>query len=145
MIWVGVDLLTAELWEDFSLRSGLESPCRRQLEQALRHSCATFLIFEGSTAMGMCRLLGDNVLRYSIQDLIVLPQYRNMGVGRRLILEVERHIRSHLEPGWEARVEVVCHKNAQSFYRKMGFSLRQHLGMQKTICQPEKTKEVETN
>lgn len=137
MIWVGVDLLTAELFQDFYAKSGLEAPCPKQLEQALRRTAASFVIYEGSTPMGMCRLLGDDVLRFSIQDLMVLSPYRNMGVGRRLILEVERHIRSHLEPGWSATVEVVCHKKAEAFYRKMGFTRQQHMGMLKTVSKAQ--------
>ena len=137
MIWVGVDVLTPELFLSFYDQCGLEQPCREQVSQALSHTLASFVIYEGNHPMGMCRMLGDNALRYCLQDLIVLPQSRNMGVGRRLMAEVERHIRSHLQPGWKATVEVVCDRKAESFYRQMGFTFQQHVGLLKNIFPEE--------
>ena len=89
------------------------------LEQALSHSLAMYLAFDGEKIVGLIRLIGDGFSSVLVQDLIVLPIYQRQGIGSALMKEA-------LEDYKDAyQVQLVTdqtEKNA-GFYRSMGFEI----------------------
>jgi GNAT superfamily N-acetyltransferase len=68
--------------------------------------------------VGMGRLISDGVSDGYIQDLVVLPQYRGIGIGRAI---VRRLVDFGLSAGvtW---IALIAKPGAEPFYECMGFS-----------------------
>ena len=91
----------------------------QMLEQALPHSLAVYLAFDGEKIVGLIRLVGDGFSSVFVQDLIVLPSYQRQGIGRSLMKEA-------LEDYKDAyQVQLVTEQTERilGFYRSMGFEI----------------------
>ena len=89
------------------------------LEQALPHSLAVYLAFDGEKIVGLIRLVGDGFSSVFVQDLIVLPSYQRQGIGSALMKEA-------LEDYKDAyQVQLVTEQTERTlgFYRSMGFEI----------------------
>ena len=89
----------------------------QMLEQALPHSLAVYLAFDGEKIVGLIRLVGDGFSSVFVQDLIVLPSYQRQGIGRSLMKEA-------LEDYKDAyQVQLVTEQTEKNvgFYRSLGF------------------------
>ena len=87
------------------------------LEQALSHSLAMYLAFDGEKIVGLIRLIGDGFSSVLVQDLIVLPIYQRQGIGSALMKEA-------LEDYKDAyQVQLVTEQTEKNvgFYRSLGF------------------------
>ena len=91
----------------------------QMLEQALPHSLAVYLAFDGEKIVGLIRLVGDGFSSVFVQDLIVLPSYQRQGIGSALMKEA-------LEAYKDAyQVQLVTEETERTlgFYRSMGFEI----------------------
>ena len=91
----------------------------QMLEQALPHSLAVYLAFDGEKIVGLIRLVGDGFSSVLVQDLIVLPIYQRQGIGSALMKEA-------LEDYKDAyQVQLVTEQTERTlgFYRSMGFEI----------------------
>ena len=91
----------------------------QMLEQALPHSLAVYLAFDGEKIVGLIRLVGDGFSSVFVQDLIVLPSYQRQGIGSSLMKEA-------LEDYKDAyQVQLVTEQTERTlgFYRSMGFEI----------------------
>ena len=89
----------------------------QMLEQALPHSLAVYLAFDGEKIVGLIRLVGDGFSSVFVQDLIVLPTYQRQGIGSALMKEA-------LEDYKDAyQVQLVTEQTEKNvrFYRSIGF------------------------
>jgi len=91
----------------------------QMLEQALPHSLAVYLAFDGEKIVGLIRLVGDGFSSVFVQDLIVLPSCQRQGIGSSLMKEA-------LEDYKDAyQVQLVTEQTEKNlgFYRSMGFEI----------------------
>ena len=89
----------------------------QMLEQALPHSLAVYLAFDGEKIVGLIRLVGDGFSSVFVQDLIVLPSYQRQGIGSALMKQA-------LEDFKEAyQVQLATEQTEKNvrFYRSIGF------------------------
>lgn len=89
----------------------------QMLEQALPHSLAVYLAFDGEKIVGLIRLVGDGFSSVFVQDLIVLPTYQRQGIGSALMKQA-------LEDYKDAyQVQLVTEQTEKNvgFYRSLGF------------------------
>ena len=70
-------------------------------------------------AIGMGRLISDGVSDAYIQDLIVLPEYRDKGIGRQLVKTLLDHC---LSKGihW---IGLIAEPDQDGFYENLGFKV----------------------
>ena len=89
------------------------------LEQALSHSLAMYLAFDGEKIVGLIRLIGDGFSSVLIQDLIVLPIYQRQGIGSALMKEALEDYKDVYQ------VQLVTEETEKTlgFYRSMGFEI----------------------
>ena len=87
------------------------------LEQALSHSLAIYLAFDGEKIVGLIRLVGDGFSSVFVQDLIVLPTYQRQGIGSALMKEA---LGDYKDAYQIQLVTDQTEKNVE-FYRSMGF------------------------
>ena len=87
------------------------------LEQALSHSLAMYLAFDGEKIVGLIRLIGDGFSSVLVQDLIVLPIYQRKGIGSALMKEALEDYKDVYQ------VQLVTEQTERTlgFYRSMGF------------------------
>lgn len=106
-------LRTAEGWGQIT-----EEVARATLVGGLINVCA----YEGETLAGFGRVVGDGVLYFYIQDLIVAPHYRGKGYGRQLMGHLLAEIRNQAAPG--ATVGLMAAYGKEAFYESFGFISR---------------------
>ena len=89
------------------------------LEQALFHSLAMYLAFDGEKIVGLIRLIGDGFSSVLVQDLIVLPIYQRQGIGSALMKEALEDYKDVYQ------VQLVTEQTERTlrFYRSMGFEI----------------------
>ena len=91
----------------------------QMLEQALPHSLAVYLAFDGEKIVGLIRLVGDGFSSVLVQDLIVLPIYQRQGIGSLLMKEALENYKDAYQ------VQLVTDQTERTlgFYRSMGFEI----------------------
>lgn len=67
--------------------------------------------------IGMGRVLSDGVSDGYIQDLVVLPEYRRKGIGKKLITTLIQYCKSK-NISW---IALISEPNQEEFYKKIGF------------------------
>ena len=89
----------------------------QMLEQALPHSLAVYLAFDGEKIVGLIRLVGDGFSSVLVQDLIVLPTYQCQGIGRALMKQALGDFKGAYQ------VQLVTEQTEKNvgFYRSIGF------------------------
>ena len=91
----------------------------QMLEQALPHSLAVYLAFDGEKIVGLIRLVGDGFSSVFVQDLIVLPIYQRPGIGSALMKQALGDFKGAYQ------VQLVTEETERTlgFYRSMGFEI----------------------
>ena len=73
---------------------------------------------KASRLAGMGRVISDGVSDGYIQDLVVLPEYRRSGIGRRIVNAlIDKCKASGLQ--W---IGLIAEPGSEEFYRSMGFT-----------------------
>lgn len=71
--------------------------------------------------VGMTRLFGDGGYAWYIADVIVYPDYRGKGFGKKLVQTAIDYIKSQIKPEWEIKIILISALGKQGFYKKLGF------------------------
>lgn len=75
--------------------------------------------FCGSELIGMGRAVSDGVSDAYIQDVVVFKEYRQTGIGGRIIEKIIDFLRGrHI--GW---IGLIAEPGTQPFYQRLGFSV----------------------
>lgn len=63
-------------------------------EYALNNSLFFATAYDDSEIIGMVQIVGDGILSFYIQYLVVMPSYRNRGIGKELVLHAinKKHV-----------------------------------------------------
>jgi predicted N-acetyltransferase YhbS len=81
-------------------------------------------ISEGKT-IGLARVSGDGGYTVLIQDVIVLPDFQNKGIGNKLMTKAMEFINEkYIEKGQNIFVNLMSAKGRETFYEKFGFRNR---------------------
>lgn len=98
-------------WKDSYDKSGIK--------QLIKGSFCFAVVFDKKTkkTIGMGRVLSDGVSDGYIQDLVILPEYRRKGVGKRLTKSLIDYCKSK-GITW---IALVSEPNQENFYKKIGF------------------------
>ena len=91
----------------------------QMLEQALPHSLAVYLAFDGEKIVGLIRLVGDGFSSVFVQDLIVLPSYQRRGIGSLLMKEALKDYKD----AYQVQLVTEETESTLGFYRSMGFEV----------------------
>lgn len=94
------------------------------LKVAIANSNPVITVWDGNWLVGHARATSDVVYRAAIWDVVIAPEYRGSGLGRKLVQTVLAHPR-------------VCHAekvylmttHQQRFYEHIGFTMNQSTTM----------------
>jgi len=98
-------------WKDHYNPSGLK--------YLIKGSLAFAIAFDNNSkkAIGMGRLISDGFSDAYIQDLVVLDEFRNKGIGRRIVKELIEFCKKK-QIHW---VGLIAEPNQDRFYENLGF------------------------
>jgi GNAT superfamily N-acetyltransferase len=81
-------------------------------------------IVDGKT-VGLTRVFGDGGYTLIICDVMVLPEFQEKGIGKKLMQEAMNFIKEkYLQQGQEVFVNLMASKGRESFYKQFGFEER---------------------
>jgi ribosomal protein S18 acetylase RimI-like enzyme len=109
-----------------------ESDNQTNIKKLMQGSYAFFVAINpcDGKAVGMGRLLSDGVSDAYIQDLVVLPNYRGYGIGKRLVKKLIDFCLSK-KISW---IGLISEPGQNRFYTPIGFNpLKDHVPMR--YCQ----------
>lgn len=127
MIKITYNTLTAKEWAYLRTSVNWSIHSEKDFLIARKNSVLIISAYYDDKLVGMARIIGDNKLSFFIQDVIVLPDYQNMGIGTLIVNSLLNYIYSHAAP--HAVVDLMASKGKESFYEKFGFKKRN--GVQK--------------
>jgi GNAT superfamily N-acetyltransferase len=102
-------------------------------KNALPNSLYSVCAYADSKLIGMARIIGDHGLVFYIQDLIVIPEYQNKGIGTQLMKKVMDYVENHANHN--SVIGLMSAKGKEKFYERFGFINRpnENLGSGMTI------------
>jgi len=74
--------------------------------------------------IGMSRIIGDGGFVNYLADMIVMPEYQNMGVGRMILERMISYVKSSIPEGGRTMIALAAAKGKEGFYEKLGFISR---------------------
>lgn len=101
---------------------GWEKIDQALLSVALSNTLYAVSVELDGQVVGSGRVIGDRALYFYIQDVIVLPDFHGLGIGKTIM----RHIMKYLQANCplNAFVGIMAPKRKHSFYKKYGFIVR---------------------
>ena len=89
-----------------------------QIEKILKQSFCFVIAEHNGHAIGMGRVISDGVSDGYLQDIVVLPEWRNKGIGTRIVKKLiqECHTRGITWLG------IIAEPGTEYFYRTFGFA-----------------------
>jgi GNAT superfamily N-acetyltransferase len=97
---------------------------KEQAKRALQNSIITITAYIDGKVCGMGRIVGDGAVICYIQDLVVHPDYRGMGVGKEIMNTLMQKVIDMTEEGSEMMLSLMCAKGREEFYEHFGFIQR---------------------
>lgn len=85
----------------------------------LPNSLYAVCIRNGSTLVGMGRIIGDGGCNYEIVDIAVHPEFQRQGQGYRIMEALMRYLREYAPES--AYVSLIADHGAPALYEKFGF------------------------
>jgi ribosomal protein S18 acetylase RimI-like enzyme len=110
-------------WGDTNLNMAQSS-----LDNSLFHVTARI----GSKFIGMGRVIGDGVMFFYVQDLIVDPDFQNKGIGDSLMLAIEKYLNVAAKKG--STIALLSAQGKEGFYSRYGYSERSGEPLGKGMC-----------
>ena len=95
-----------------------------QVEQSLKLGLYNVLAKDGEQTVGMGRLVGDGIMYWYVQDVIVDPQYQGQGIGKEIMGHLFRYIEENSLPDTTVTIGLMAAKGKEDFYEKLGFIAR---------------------
>lgn len=96
----------------------------KQVEKALEKSMFNISIYDNDKCIGMGRIVGDNVLKGMLTDIIVSNKYHKKGVGKLIVTTLIKKLTDSLEEGYLFQLEASPTNGNREFYVKCGMKYK---------------------
>lgn len=116
--------LTGSLLFDMREIIGWGNSSIAQANRAVENSLYTVVAYDGDDPIGVGRMLGDAAYIWYIQDIIVIPPYQGIGVGKKIVTALMDHAKNNSLPGTKFTFVLLSFKGKDGFYEKLGFQAR---------------------
>ncbi|MDO6444431.1 GNAT family N-acetyltransferase [Colwellia sp. 1_MG-2023] len=101
---------------------------KQSIEQSLFHVS----VYLENKLIGMARVIGDGVMYFYIQDLVVSPQFQQRGIGHTLMQEIEQYLAQTAKKG--ATIALLSAQGKEEFYSQYGYIKRSGNPLGKAMC-----------
>ena len=102
---------------------------RKMAQKALDGSLGVLGIKKDGMHIGMLRILGDGAYSFYFNDVIIVPAFQRMGLGKRLINEAFEFIKNSYCRETMFSISLFANFMSKEFYEKVGFSVRKEIPM----------------
>ena len=123
--------LTAKDFIRLKVATGFRDRPIEQVEKALENNLFDVIAVCNDEVIGMGRLVGDGVMYWYLQEIIVLPEFQGKGIGTRIVDRLLEYIKDNTTPGTFVSIGLTAATGKDTFYEKFGFS--KSLGMTKYL------------
>jgi len=104
---------------------GWQEVSERQIEVSLKHPTSLLIAaMNGEKPIGMARTISDGGYFVLLVDVIVLPEYQKMGIGRELVTRIMTCINENIHENETVCVCLMAASGKEEFYEKFGFTKR---------------------
>ena len=93
-----------------------------QVKEALKRDLFSICVYAEHGPVGMGRVVGDGAIYFYIQDVVVHPKYKGKGVGKQIMMEIEKFLDKTIE-GY-AFIGLMAAQNVDGFYHQFGYKKR---------------------
>jgi ribosomal protein S18 acetylase RimI-like enzyme len=94
-------------------------------EESLNQSLFGVIVQYQGEVVGMGRVIGDGRIYFYIQDIAVLPEHQNKGIGKLIMETIQEYLKENAPE--KSFVGLFAAQGKESFYNKYGF--KKHEGM----------------
>ena len=92
-----------------------------QVEKALENDLFDVVAIVNNEVVGMGRLVGDGVMYWYLQEIIVLPEYQGRGIGTSIVNYLLDYIKKHTIEETFTSVGLTAAEGKSTFYERFGF------------------------
>ncbi len=93
-------------------------------KRSVKNSRYTVVAVVDNKTVGMARVVGDDAFLHFIDDVVVLPEYRKMGIGAAMMQSMFKYIQSRMPEHSTVMVGAMAVRGGESFYARFGFRAR---------------------
>ncbi|WP_430789034.1 GNAT family N-acetyltransferase [Virgibacillus flavescens] len=111
---------SARAYIDLRLECGISGKSQKAAEIGLKNSLFTVCLYEGSTLIGMGRIIGDGGAFFQVVDIVVKPNQQGKGLGKLIMREIMNYLDHHTYPG--SYVSLIADDPANKLYEQFGFT-----------------------
>ena len=101
-------------------------------EVSLNNSLFHVTIYINQQLIGMGRVVGDGAMYFYIQDVIVEPSHRKLGIGAALMDKIESYLNDATKQG--ATVGLLAAQGKEAFYTRYGYMQRPNSSLGHGMC-----------
>lgn len=94
------------------------------VEKAINNSMISISVFYKKQCIGIGRIVGDNVLKGMLTDIMVLKEYRGKGVGKLILTSLINKLNNMIKEGECFQLEASPTANNREFYIKCGMKYK---------------------
>ena len=95
-----------------------------QVERAVNNSMFNISVFDNDNCIGVGRIVGDNVLKGMLTDIIVSKEYHGKGVGKLIVTTLINELSDKLKDGELFQLEASPTNGNRDFYIKCGLKYK---------------------
>lgn len=99
---------------------------------SIENSLFFISVFHGKQLVGCGRIVGDGVMYFYLQDVIVDPAYQGQGIGHLIMVELENYLAKHAGKG--STIGLLAAKGKEEFYRRYDYLLRPNEQLGHGMC-----------
>ncbi len=113
---------SAQEFSDLRAKVGWGETCLEMGAKSLAQSLFHVVIREGNKLIAMGRIVGDGVMYFYVQDVVVDPDYQKLGLGAVLMTHIEDYLAKTAQPG--STIGLLAAQGKEAFYQRYGYLLR---------------------
>ena len=118
-IKISKNTLTVDLYKSIRKTAGFLSYSDIDIKEALKNSLYTVVVYCDARAVGIARVVGDNRVAFFIKDVVVIPEFQQMGVGDIIMKNIFEYLNENAAKN--AYVGLMSTPGKERFYEKYGF------------------------
>ena len=118
------EFITPEDYNTLREAAGWGQLLSEQAEQSLAGSAYVVSCYDDNKIVGSARVIWDRGYVSYLADVMVVPEYQGMGIGKKMVEMSLTFMKSQLKEGWKIKMVLVSAKGRETFYRQFGFMER---------------------
>lgn len=114
--------LKAENFIRLKAATGFRERPVEQVKKALKNNLYDVVALVNDEVVGMGRLVGDGVMYWYLQEIVVLPEYQGNGIGTAIVNKLLKYVEEHTAEGNFTSVGLTAAEGKEDFYERFGFA-----------------------